>query len=347
MIRLVVTALCAAGLVGPSAGSTEPAKAVALPAVVSVSTSWQGWVRDERTGEVFGGTKGYRYTAACSGTVVDGDGLVATAGACVDDGKNGLLDLAVAELVAVGRVRDRLLARRQLAEHAVVEGARTDSPVERRVQVTRDGDSVPATVATQGDVALLQVAWRGLPAIEVATGDVPVGASVLVLGQVADGSMPIVADARVTRRHDHFFEIDTPAANGGPVVDLRGRLVGVISEDMSVSAAPLGRDVGLGPVDRDYRTGLDAYFAGDYDRAVEYLDAVLGAAPGNKQARQYRDRAVALGGTAASSGLLIVFIVVCGAIAMGAGGAGMVRAARRRRADMVTPPYGLPMEPRP
>lgn len=344
MIRLVITALCAAGLVG---GPTEHATAVALPSVVVVSTSWQGWVRDEQTGEVFGGTKGYRYTATCGGAVVDGDGFVATAGTCVGDGKNGLLDLAVADLTAVGRVRDRTLARQQLAEHAVVEGARTGSPVQPRVEVTRDGDSVPATVAAQGDVALLHVPWRGLPALEVAAGDVPVGAPVLVLGHVADGSMPTVADAHVTRRHAPFFEINAPGTNGGPVVDLRGRLVGVVSQDVSVSAVSLGGDIGLGPVDRDYRTGLDAYFAGDYDKAVEYLDAVLGASPGNTQARQYRDLAVSHGGSTAGNGLLIAFIVVCGVIAVGSGAAGTVLATRRRRTDMDTPPYGLPMEPLP
>lgn len=347
MIRLVVTALCVAGMAG---APPELATALAAPSVVAVQTSWQGWVRDDRTGEVFGGAKGYHVTAECGGAVVGGAGLVATAGHCVDDGKEGLLDRAVAELTTLGRVRDPALARRQLAEHAVVEGPRTGSQVVRRVTVTRGGDSVAATVAgavAEDDLALLQVPWRGLPALAVAPGGVPVGAGVLAAGRPPEEFRQV----RVVRRAAPFFEVTAPTVSGGPVVDTRGRLVGVASRGVSVSAglADLlrGRHAGLGAVDRDYRTGLEAYFAGDYDRAVEYLNAVLGAAPGNEQARRYRDRAAARGGSAPGSGLSIALVVACGVLAAGSGVAGVVIAARRRRADMDTPPYGFPVEPYP
>src|SRR5262245_51984725 len=102
MIRLVVTALCMGLTAGPSG---VQATAIAEPSVVFVATSWQGWVRDTRTGEVFGGTDGYRFTSECGGAVIDADGLVVTAGHCVDSGKDELLDRAVADLAAVGRVR--------------------------------------------------------------------------------------------------------------------------------------------------------------------------------------------------------------------------------------------------
>lgn len=353
MIRLAVAALCVTGLM--PGGTEAHAAAIALPSVMVVSTSWQGWVRDERTGEVLGGADGYRFTTSCSATVIDGDGLLATAAHCVDDSSDGLLVMALADLDALGRVRDDDLARQQLAEHAVFEGPRTGSPVSRRVQVRRGAEVVPATVvdvADDGDVAVLEVPWRGLPSVEVATGDVPVDAPVAVLGHLGDDTAPLSEDARVVARDGPFFTLDAPAMNeGGPVVDGRGRLVGVVSKQRTVSAAlPTllrGKDIELGPVDRDYRTGIDAYYAEDYDTAVEYLDAVLRAAPHNAPAREYRDAAVAAGGVAANGGLLLAFLVVCGAIAAGAGAAGIVMVTRRRRADMDTPPYGLLMEPFP
>lgn len=349
MIRLVVTALCAGLAVGP-----PQAPAVALPSVVFVDTSWQGWVRDTQSGEVFGGTRGYRFTTSCSGAVVAGDGLVVTAAQCVDAGTDRLLDLAVADLAAVGRVRDRALARQQLAEHAVTEGVKTGSPVARHVRVTLGHDVGPAIVGTvAGDLAVLQVPRGGLPALEVASGDVPVGASVFVLGRPADGSAPTSASARVVGRDGAALQLSAPTPSGGPVVDTRGRLVGVATRDATVTGpaavAGLLRDkhIGLGPVDRDFRTGLDAYFAGDYDKAVEYLDAVHAATPANEQARRYRDLAAARGGTAPGGGLLLASLVAAALVATASGGAVIVLANRRRRAMMDTPPYGFRMEPLP
>src|SRR6266536_2347086 len=227
MIRLVVTALCMGLTVGP--GDSQQATAIAEPSVVFV-----------------------------------------TAGQCVDSGTDGILDQAVAGLAAVGRVRDQKLARQQLAEHAVVEGARTGSPVERQVQVTVGRDVAPATVVTvaaDADVAVLRVPRGGLPALEVATRDLPAGASVFAFGRAAGDAAPTSADTRVTGPGTPFVDIGTPTMRGGPVVDTRGRLVGLAVQDVTVMGAAgltrLLRDkhIGLGPVDRDYRAGLGAYFA--------------------------------------------------------------------------------------
>jgi serine protease Do len=107
--------------------------------------------------------------------------------------------------------------------------------------------------------------------------------------------------------------------SGGPVVDTRGRFVGVISqlspgETQSFNLASAAEtltavlrgkavDAALKPVGRDCRTGLAAYFAGDYDDAVEYLDAVLAVTSGQPQATRYRDLAVARGGEPSGNAL--------------------------------------------
>jgi serine protease Do len=383
MMRLLLAlALCLPA--APAAASPEEqAAAIARPAIVFVRTSWHGWVRDIRTGEVFGGAEGYRLTTACSGAVISGDGYVATASHCVathaDGGGEGLLlDMAAAELAELGRVRDPALARQQLAEHAVAEGAEPGDPIGQDIQVERDGDVAPATVVrlvapTEGDVAVLDVPRSNLPAVELATGDVPVGTPVLAIGypastgEATDPTLePSSKNGQVSNHRGQdghpFLEISaavTHGMSGGPVVDMHGRVVGVISQlspgetqsfNLAASAATLaeltqGKDA-LGPTDRNYRTGLEAYFAGDHDTAVEYLDAVLAAVPDHPQATRYRDLAAERGGVPSSgAGMLVVLISVCAGVAVLTGAAGVMLVARRRRLLMTapTPPYGFPI----
>lgn len=365
MIRLLLAGAALAGAVHTQPASLEEqAAAIARPAVVFVKTFWQGWVRDKRTGEVFGGAEGYRFTISCSGAVINGDGYVATAGHCVDlgvdGGGGGLADLAVADLAAAGRVRDKALAREQLAEHAVFEGAEKGSEITRRIQVQLaigpdKQDIAPATVVdlvvpTKGDVAVLKVPRSGLPAIEVSTDDVPVGAPILAIGypastdEATDPTLePSSKNGQVSNHRTQdghpFLEVSAAVTNGmsgGPVVDGRGRLVGVISQrspgesqsfNLAAGAATLmnvlrDKDVEdtLGPGDRNYRDGLAAYFDGDYDAAVEYLDAVPG---GHPQARRYRDLAEERGGEVSDDTTLLMLITIFGGIAVLAGVGGI------------------------
>jgi serine protease Do len=378
MMRLLLAlALCLPA--APAAVSPEEqAAAIARPAIVYIRTSWHGWVRDVRTGEVFGGAGGYRLTTACSGAVISRDGYVATASHCVADGEGFLLDMAVAELAGLGRVRDPALARQQLAEHAVAEGAEPGSPIGRDIQVEWDSDVAPATVVdlvapTEGDIAVLDVPRSNLPAVELATGDVPVGTPVLAIGypastdEATDPTLePSSKNGQVSNHRGQdghpFLEISaavTHGMSGGPVVDMRGRVVGVISQlspgetqsfNLAASAETLaelsrGKDA-LGPTDRNYRTGLEAYFAGDHDTAVEYLDAVLAAVPGHPQATRYRDLAAERGGVPSSGdSTFVVLISVCAGVAVLTGAAGVTLVARRRRLLMnaPTPPYGFPI----
>jgi hypothetical protein len=391
--------LCAGLMVTPAtaqeASPEEQAAAIARPAIVFIQSSWHGWVRDKRTGEVFGGAEGYQVTVSCSGAVINGDGYVATAGHCVDPGPNGggggLIDLAMADLAATGRVRDPALGRQQLVENAVLEGAKPGSEPTRQIQVeratgepgSRSRDVAPATVVdlaapTEGDVAVLKVPRSNLPAVVLAGDDVAVGTPVLAIGypastdEATDPTLePSSKNGQVSNHRSQdghpFLEISaavTHGMSGGPVVDMRGRVVGVISqlspgETQSFNLAAAAKSVtgllrgkgvedALGPTDRNYRTGLEAYFTGDYDTAVEYLDAVLAATPVHPQARRYRDLAAQRGGTVSHDGTLIALLAACAGVALAAGAAGIVLAVRGRRQRLVaamnapTPPYGFP-----
>jgi S1-C subfamily serine protease len=390
LLTCALLCLTATPATAQPASPEERAAAIARPAIVYVRTSWHGWVRDRRTGEVFGGAEGYRFTTTCSGAVINGDGYVATASHCVDPGVDGggrgLLDMAVVDLALVGRVRDPALATEQLAEHASLEGAEEGSPIGREIQVERgtgpdDRDVAPASVVdltapTNGDIALLKVPRSGLPAVELVTGDVPVGTPVLAIGypastgEVTDPTLePSSKNGQVSNHRTQggkpFHEISaavTQGMSGGPVVDMRGQVIGLISQlspgepqafNLAASAETLAGllrdanvDGALGPTDRNYRTGLEAYFTADYDTAVEYLDAVLAAAPGHPQATRYRERAVAQGGGASGNGLLVVLVAVCAGLAVLAGAGGFVLLARHRRMLLMsapTPPYGIPI----
>ncbi|MET1075621.1 MAG: serine protease, partial [Umezawaea sp.] len=388
-VGLCVAALLAAppALAAQPAGPEEPAAALARPGVVFITVDWHGWVRDEVTGEVFGGTEGYEARTTCAGAVIAPDGYVATASRCVHTGPEGgaglLFDAAVADLAKVGRIGDPAKARQAFADRGAVEGANPGRPIDRQIQVERtelDGgergtDAAPATVVDlvapdDGDVAVLRIPRGNLPSIEISQDTPPVGAPVLVIGYPASANDPLepsTRDGRVsahrTRGTRPFYEVSAPTENGmtgGPVVDLQGRLVGLVGSagDTRLASAastladvlrPKGITAGPGPLDRDYRTALDRYYAGDYDDAVDHLDAVLQAAPSHERAVAYRRLAVAkggsvdtlpdrlvrystvLGGTALLAALLAVFLII--------------RTRKRRVSTMDTPPLGIPLLP--
>ncbi|MEU4761689.1 serine protease [Actinosynnema sp. NPDC023794] len=387
----------------------ELAAAIARPAIVLITVEWHGWVRDKRTGEVFGGASGYVVKATCSGAVISPDGHVATASHCVHTGPQGgagaLFDAAIQDLAAAGRVVDRATAKAQLAEHAVAEGADPDRPVDRAIQVERmeatgDGpirDVAPATVVdlvapTEGDVAVLKVPRDNLPSLAIRTDQTAVGTPILAIGYPGSAGAAVdpslepsnkngQVSARRTQNDQPFYEFSAAATqgmSGGPVVDMDGRIVGLVSQgspgetqsfNFAAASSTLldvlaGKDVKVEPGahDRDYRAALDRYFADDFDGAVEGFDDVLAAAPGHLQATEYRRLAVDRGGSAgAGSSLLIGFAVLCGGVAVATATAGTAIALTRRRrlspsgpvplgpvppvvSDVDTPPFGIPVQ---
>jgi len=377
------------------AGPAEWAAAMARPAVVLVSVSWHGWVRDKQTGEVFGGTAGYDVTVPCSGAVLNPDGYVVTASHCVHTGPLGgggaLFDAAIAELGKAGRIGDPAKAKQTFVNQAVAEGVAQDRPVDRRIQVERtieaDGqpkrDVAPATVVdllapSDGDVAVLKIPREHLSALELGTDPPPVGSTVVSVGyprtQGQDPDAELVAGSESGqvsalrteqgRPFSEFGAATVSGMDGGPVVDTHGRVTGIISRTTGETRTPTSataastiaavlRDKGItakiADEDRAYRTGLEQYFAGDFDAAVRSFDAVLAASPTHRQAAEYRKAAIEKGGSAGSgSTLLIVFTIVSAivAVAICAVGLFMVAAGRRRLvSEMDTPPFGIDLSP--
>jgi serine protease Do len=383
---LVVTATAVAPAAAEPASPEERAAAIARPAVVSVEVSWHGWVRDPRTGEVFGGPSGYSVTSRCSGVVVAENGYVATAAHCVDPGPAGgggaLVDLALTELTRFGRVGDLDQARAQLTDNAVVEGSTAGTPVRREVRVERvtgtfsrpEHDVAPATVVDllptgDGDVAVLKIPRDRLAVVEVADEDaLPAGTPVLAIGYPAaaeeatdPGTEPSNKNGQISTRRSvsgsPYYEISaaaSPGMSGGPVVDMSGRVIGLVSAAPKGETQPFnlvtasssiwkvlrGEDIGAAPTanDRNFVAGLDRYYDGDYPAAVEFFDAVLAATPSHRQAAEYR-RLAAEHGTGGLD-VLLLLIIGCAAVAVGTAAAGVVLLRRGHRVP--TPPFGFP-----
>jgi S1-C subfamily serine protease len=190
----------------------------------------------------------------------------------------------------------------------------------------RTGEAFPARVVdyqpwSQGDIALLKVEEADLPTVLIAQGaEVTIGTEVLSIGYpgssdaVTDATLePTYKDGQInsekTREGGLLPVYEMSAAlsggmSGGPTANLDGEVVGVNSFGISgeteafnfISPASLvtemlarnGVSNTIGPIDEAYRAGIDAYFSGDYQTAIERFDQVLALAPTHQQAQEYR-----------------------------------------------------------
>jgi S1-C subfamily serine protease len=189
------------------------------------------------------------------------------------------------------------------------------------------GDALAAQVVddqelAQGDVALLKVEKSNLPIAALNRADDPaVGTDVFAVGypltQPNEDSATTVARTGVVSAvsgEAGKSSLQTDAAvvagmDGGPLANLNGEVVGMLSHapvgdgppSVAVSASLIEAELArhgvhndLGKVDKDYRDGLDAYYAGHYSEAITKFDSVLALVPSHAQAQEYQQKAVTL-----------------------------------------------------
>ncbi|GAA3775193.1 hypothetical protein GCM10022225_73830 [Plantactinospora mayteni] len=183
------------------------------------------------------------------------------------------------------------------------------------VQATVAG---PDPGAVQGDLALVKLSRSDLSAIEVGAGDGPApGSDVLVLGYGPDEPDTGAGEYRQRARPVEVGDRSGPerlagdglgpSFQGSPVLDADGRLRAILDSDPSAvdgrsrqlvpatDVAELLAEAGvanrLSEVDRAYRDGLRAYFAGQFSTAIRRFDDLLRLAPSHSSAQTYRERA--------------------------------------------------------
>jgi len=216
---------------------------------------------------------------------------------------------------------------------------------------------VDAQPFDKGDHALLKVEAKNLQALPLAGSEPEVGQEVVSVGYpasvdaVTDPTFsPSYKDGSISSKKTtgggqyNAYEISAAVSggmSGGPTVDLDHKVIGVnsfgiVGEPQAfnfIKASSLLRellaDAGvkntLGPISRDYFAGLDAYFNGDRDEAIELLQKVLDEQPSNEMAQEFIKKARALD---EGSNLLPILLTLA-AVAL-AGGA-VATTMRRRR----------------
>jgi hypothetical protein len=317
----------------------ERAAAIASPSLVYLETVYTGYLRDKTT-DVPLLASPVTYNRRCSGFVVNPDGYVVTTRVCVQppqetirqqvlyaagsilvkDGKLAAADLAkfvttnMNTATFTGQTENSAPQIALVGQLNVANASRVDPPA-------IPGHVLAAAPPDQGNVAIVKLDQRNLPAVELHPASLEPGSSVVTLG--FDTSDP---DARTGTYTPHpktarvlgeghrgqalFYRIDEKLGNyehGGMAVDGDGRVVGMIDEDPALpnnqnraitqlsSITPLLTQAKVGNTlsanDRRYRSGLDAYFKGQYSTAIQLLDETTSSVPANHVAKTYRQLA--------------------------------------------------------
>ncbi|SCF40835.1 Trypsin-like peptidase domain-containing protein [Micromonospora purpureochromogenes] len=221
-------------------------------------------------------------------------------------------------------------------------GAQPDAKLYGQLNVAKgdvtDSPAIPGAVVQSlaleaGNIALVKLAQENLPAAELNTAPaVAQDTSLLILGYTTTDTSYRTASYNVLSKSVTVTGVDTQSpvnpyrinedlgiySRGGIAIDPAGRVVGMLDNDllrpdkanrvvvpvstMTGLLAGAGIQNSLGEPDKLYRSGLDAYFAGQNATAVDRFDAVVEGSPTNLLARSYRQAAVDSGGGEDSSG---------------------------------------------
>ncbi|MFG3642223.1 trypsin-like peptidase domain-containing protein [Micromonospora sp. NPDC047762] len=208
----------------------------------------------------------------------------------------------------------------------IAKGEVTDSPAIA-------GTVVQALPIEAGNVALIKLEQKNLPTSELNTSaSVSPETSLLVLGYGTTDTSFRAATYTVLSKTVTVTGIDssTPLnpyrinedlglySRGGIAIDPSGRVVGMLDNDvlrpdkanrlvvpvsaMTALLQAAGVTNTLGKGDNQYRSGLDAYFAGDESKAIARFDEAARTSPTNLLAQSYRQAAVDSRGPGDDSG---------------------------------------------
>ncbi|MER7591015.1 trypsin-like peptidase domain-containing protein [Micromonospora sp. NPDC127501] len=240
----------------------------------------------------------------------------------------------------------------------IAKGEVTDSPAIA-------GTVVRALPIEAGNVALIKLEQKNLPTSELNTSaSVNPDTSLLVLGYGTTDTSFRAATYTVLSKTVTVTGIDssTPLnpyrinedlglySRGGIAIDPSGRVVGMLDNDvlrpdkanrlvvpvsaMTALLQAAGVTNALGKADNQYRSGLDAYFAGDESTAIARFDEAARNSPTNLLAQSYRQAAIDSRGPGDDSGgsswAVPVIAAAGGALAVAVAVAVAMLLARRR-----------------
>ncbi len=236
-----------------TASTAERVSAEVLPAVVYVQIDVHTWMRSLIDNSIYSVPD---FTASCTGFVVSPNGVIATAGHCVND--QDLLESVARNWAAEDAAQgyDYATSYYYYTANYKLEGDVGNSPPDRTISVYRATGNATQTSTpmqaqivdqksgAQGDAALLKVDATNLPTVEVTPSDaVNTGTRIMSVGypatrdMVVDPSLaPTWKDGAISSRQNKngvpFLEITSDMGfgmSGGPTVNEQGQVVGINS----------------------------------------------------------------------------------------------------------------------
>ncbi|HEX5594859.1 MAG TPA: trypsin-like peptidase domain-containing protein [Micromonosporaceae bacterium] len=202
------------------------------------------------------------------------------------------------------------------------------------------GEIVMTFDAEDGNLAIVKLAQENLPVAELAVSPIlEPGASLLAVGyhtNDTDFSTATYAlrsrSVTVTRTSQrgsmsvlHLSDEAGSNSQGGVAIDANGRVVGMLDSDPSwpdksnrlmvplPALVKILNEAGvankLGDLDKLYRSGLDAYFAGRYSASVSQFNEVVEKSHGNLTAQSYRQKAIDRRGIEGESANIPIWVI--------------------------------------